>query len=99
MKTSIRVALFTAATFCTVASIAQETVALEEIVVTASKREQTLSDIPSAVSVTTADTLDKAHISDILDLHTAVPSLRTSQPGSKFRRAQSVMACEVNPLS
>ena len=29
--------------------------------------------------MTTADTLDKAHISDILDLHTAVPSLRTSQ--------------------
>ena len=79
MMTSIRVALFTAATFCTIASIAQETVALEEIVVTASKREQTLSDIPSAVSVTTAATLEQAHITDILDLHTAVPSLRTSQ--------------------
>ncbi len=79
MKTSIRVVLLVAATFSAAVAMAQETSALEEIVVTASKREQTLSDIPSAISVTTADTLEKAHITDILDLHTAVPSLRTSQ--------------------
>ncbi|MBU6268880.1 MAG: TonB-dependent receptor [Sphingomonadales bacterium] len=47
-----------------------------EIVVTATKREQTLQDVPVAVSVTTADTLEKAHIRDIKDLATVVPSLR-----------------------
>ncbi len=61
------------------AASAQDTSLLAEIVVTASKREQTLNDIPSAVSVTSAETIERAHITDILDLHTAVPSLRTSQ--------------------
>ncbi|MBF8291516.1 MAG: transporter, outer rane receptor family [Steroidobacteraceae bacterium] len=79
MKTLFSVAFVTAATLGMGAAIAQDTVALEEIVVTASKREQTLNDIPSAVSVTSAETIEKAHITDILDLHTAVPSLRTSQ--------------------
>ncbi|MGB5132606.1 MAG: TonB-dependent receptor plug domain-containing protein, partial [Steroidobacteraceae bacterium] len=68
-----------AATFGAGVALAQDASALEEIVVTASKREQTLNDIPSAVSVTSAETIEKAHITDILDLHTTVPSLRTSQ--------------------
>ncbi|MGB8326538.1 MAG: TonB-dependent receptor [Steroidobacteraceae bacterium] len=79
MKTCIRVAFVAAAALGAGVAMAQETVTLEEVVVTASKREQTLGDIPSAVSVTSAETIEKAHITDILDLHTAVPSLRTSQ--------------------
>jgi iron complex outermembrane recepter protein len=52
---------------------------LDEIVVTATKREQTLQDVPVAVTVTTADTLEKAQIRDILELQSIVPSLRVSQ--------------------
>ena len=52
---------------------------LEEIVVTASKRSSTLQDIPIAVTVTTAETIEKAQIQDLLDLQTVVPSLRVSQ--------------------
>lgn len=52
---------------------------LEEIVVTASKRAATLQDIPISVSVTTADTIEKAQIQDLLDLQSVVPSLRVSQ--------------------
>jgi iron complex outermembrane receptor protein len=47
-----------------------------EIIVTATKREQTLQDVPVAVSVTTAQTLERAQIRDIRDLSTVVPSLR-----------------------
>jgi outer membrane receptor protein involved in Fe transport len=79
MKNSIRAAMVAAAALSADAAMAQQTMELEEIVVTASKREQTLSDIPSAVSVTSAKTIEAAHITDILDLHMAVPSLRTSQ--------------------
>lgn len=79
MKLSYVVGLVLAATLGAGAAAAQDSVTLTEIIVTASKREQTLSDIPSAVSVTSAETIDKAHITDILDLHSAVPSLRTSQ--------------------
>ncbi len=53
--------------------------ALEEIVVTASKRSTTLQDIPIAVSVTTADTIEKAQILDLKDLQSVVPSLRINQ--------------------
>ena len=50
-----------------------------EIVVTATKRDQTLQDVPVAVSVTTADTLERAQIRDIKDLGSVVPSLRVGQ--------------------
>ena len=49
------------------------------IVVTATKREQTLQEIPVAVSVTTAETLDREQIRDLKDLQTIVPSLRVTQ--------------------
>ncbi len=79
MKTLISVAFVTVATLGMGAASALDSATLDEIVVTASKREQTLNDIPSAVSVTSAETIERAHITDILDLHTVVPSLRTSQ--------------------
>ncbi len=50
-----------------------------EIVVTATKRAKTLQDTPVAVSVTTAETLDRAQIRDLVDLQTVAPSLRVSQ--------------------
>ena len=59
-------------------SVAQDSV-LEEIVVTAAKRATTLQEIPIAVSVTTADTIEKANILDINDLQSVVPSLRVSE--------------------
>ncbi|MEO0906159.1 MAG: TonB-dependent receptor [Pseudomonadota bacterium] len=49
------------------------------IIVTASKREQTLQETPIAVSVTSAETLENAQIRDVLDLQTVTPSLRVSQ--------------------
>jgi outer membrane receptor protein involved in Fe transport len=50
-----------------------------EIIVTATKREQTLQDVPVAVSVATAQTIERAEIRDIKDLGTEIPSLRVSQ--------------------
>ncbi|MEZ5681859.1 MAG: TonB-dependent receptor [Erythrobacter sp.] len=49
------------------------------IIVTATKREQTLQEIPVAVSVTTAETIERAQIRDLKDLQTQVPSLRVNQ--------------------
>ncbi|MEM6908260.1 MAG: TonB-dependent receptor [Pseudomonadota bacterium] len=50
-----------------------------QIIVTASKREQTLQETPISVSVTSAETLENAQIRDVLDLQTVTPSLRVSQ--------------------
>lgn len=65
-----------------IASLAMTPVALanvDEIVVTAAKREQTLQEVPIAVTVTSAETIEQAQIVDLLDLQTVVPSLRISQ--------------------
>lgn len=50
-----------------------------EIIVTATKRAQTLQDVPVAVSVTSARTLEQAQIRDLKDLVSVVPSLRVTQ--------------------
>jgi iron complex outermembrane receptor protein len=50
-----------------------------QIIVTASKREQTLQEVPISVSVTSGETIERAQIRDVLDLQTVVPSLRVSQ--------------------
>ncbi len=49
------------------------------IIVTASKREQTLQDVPISVSVTTAQSIERAQIRDLIDLQTLVPSLKIPQ--------------------
>ncbi len=70
---------------CALATLAGGALALpafaqmEEIVVTATKREQTLQDIPVAVTVTQAEVIAQAQIQDILDLQSIVPSLRVTQ--------------------
>lgn len=51
----------------------------DEIVVFATKREQTLQEVPVAVSVVPAETLERTQINDLLDLQSVVPSLRVSQ--------------------
>ena len=60
------------------------------IIVTATKREQTLQETPVAVSVTTAETIEQAQIRDISDLQSVVPSLRVSTLQSAFSTSFSV---------
>ena len=50
--------------------------AIEEVTVTAAKKEQTLQEIPVAVSVISGDAIEKAQILDLSDLQSIVPSLR-----------------------
>lgn len=49
------------------------------IIVSATKRNTTLQETPVAVTVTTADVIEKAQILDIKDLQTVVPTFRVSQ--------------------
>lgn len=75
-----RIAILTAAAL-TIPSIsyAQQDGPIEEIVVTSTKRAKTLQEVPIAVSVTTAETIEKAQIQDLSDLQSIVPSLRIDQ--------------------
>lgn len=57
----------------------EQPMVIEEIVVLATKREQTLQEVPVAVSVVSAQTMERAQVLDIKDLQTLVPSLRVTQ--------------------
>jgi len=52
---------------------------IEEVIVMATKREQTLQEVPIAVSVVTSEVLEQAHITDMIQLQTLVPSLVVRQ--------------------
>jgi len=62
-----------------VAALAAEDPAGSAIIVTATKREQTLQEIPVAVTVTTAEVIEREQIRDLRDLQSVVPSLRVTQ--------------------
>ena len=70
---------FTVPTLALAQNAPEEEVDGNMIVVTATKRETTLQETPVAVSVTTAETLQRDQIRDLKDLQTVVPSLRVNQ--------------------
>src|SRR3546814_17931268 len=59
------------------------------IVVTATKREQTLQGTPLSVSVTSGETIEQAQIRDLLDLQTVSPSLRVRKLQSSTTTART----------
>ena len=69
---------------------------LEEMVVTAQKREQNLQDVPMAVSAVSGQAMQQAGISDIKDLARQVPSLQVQSNTSplamnyRIRRVGSI---------
>ncbi|NDD75580.1 MAG: TonB-dependent receptor [Gammaproteobacteria bacterium] len=65
-----------ALTLLTGSAIAQQSEGLQEVIVTATKREQTLQDVPVAVSVTPIETIQRASIQNLTDLASVVSSLR-----------------------
>ena len=66
-------------TLASLLSVGAAQAQIDEIVVTANKREQTLQEVPLSVSVTSGETIQQSSIVDLIDLQTAVPSLRVNQ--------------------
>lgn len=63
---------------------------LEEIVVTAQKRTQSLQDVPAAISAVNGETLEKQNVHDIRDIVAVTPSVRFS-PGLNSTSTQVKM--------
>jgi iron complex outermembrane receptor protein len=57
---------------------AQEATVFEEVIVTATKREQSIYDVPVAVSAFTASTIEKQGITDLTDIGKFVPNLNVT---------------------
>jgi iron complex outermembrane recepter protein len=65
--------------------VAEQQVPLDEIVVTAQKREERLGDIPMSIVAVGGDELDKRQITNIDDLAFAVPGLYNESTGWQRR--------------
>jgi iron complex outermembrane receptor protein len=61
---------------------AEETGGLQDIIVTAQKREERLQSVPVAVTAVTGQALANANITDTKSLSTIVPSLNFTQSAS-----------------
>ncbi|MGI9294157.1 MAG: TonB-dependent receptor, partial [Pseudomonadales bacterium] len=70
------------ATSISVPVVSQESLALEEVLVTATKRASSLQDIAVSVAVETADSMDKKGIINLKSLSTQVPSLYIDDTGT-----------------
>lgn len=86
------------ATALPLSSHADETRAtLEEIVVTAQRRETDLQSVPAAVSALTADALEAAGISHVGDLANAIPNLYIDTGSSLRATVITVRGISSNP--
>ena len=57
---------------------------LEEVIITATKRAESLQDVPLAVNAFSADTIQEAGINDVVDLAIMTPSLNANFNTSPF---------------
>jgi iron complex outermembrane recepter protein len=79
----VSTALFAAPAFAQDATPAEEDASgLEEIIVTAQKREQNLQDVPVSVTALSAEAIANNRIADFSDLTRAAPSLTITQTTS-----------------
>ncbi len=59
-------------------AIAQET-SFEPVIVTAQKREQSIYDVPVAISAFSADTIERQGITNLTDIGKFVPNLNVTE--------------------
>ena len=57
------------------APTSEPTASIDDVIVTARRREERLQDVPLAVSVVTPETLERANITNVSGLQTQTPSL------------------------
>jgi len=70
--------------------IAKEGIELEEVVVTAQRREQSLQDVPISINAFTADTIDKFMFNDVGEYLIRTPNASFTTDGAKSRRRLSI---------
>ena len=70
---------------------ADESATLEEIVVTATRREMNASDIPFNISALTGDEIEAANITDVQELMRAMPGITVADGGGRFAENNNVI--------
>lgn len=69
---------------------ASSSLGIEEVIVTAQRREQNLQDVPIAISAFTAEGIEKAMFDDVSDYVTRVPNASFISNGARSRRQISI---------
>ena len=72
------------------AIVAQDGVGIEEVVVTAQRREQNLQDVPISISAFNADAVEAYMFNDVADYVTRTPNISWKSDGSRSRRELSI---------
>ena len=72
------------------AVVAQDSVGIEEVVVTAQRREQNLQDVPISISAFSADAVEAFMFNDVTEYVTRTPNITWKSDGSKSRRELSI---------
>ena len=60
----------------------QESGGIEEIVVTAEKREQNLQDVPSSITALSGSEMERDNFQNLMDLQTSIPSVVVGSAGA-----------------
>lgn len=74
---------------------------LQEIIVTAQKREEREIDVPIAIQALSGDNLSNSGFTDLRDLTTSIPSFRADNPGNPASVAYAIRGVgqrDVNPI-
>ena len=90
-KIALAVALASSILPYTNQASADESATLEEIVVTATRREMNASDIPFNISAITGDEIDAANITDVQELMRAMPGITVADGGGRFAENNNVI--------
>ena len=94
-KLAFPLAVISAAIFQATHGIAQEAAALEEILVTAQRREQNLQEVPISVSAFTGDSLEQRNIKSAID-YLALTLMSASRKMALSAAAVSVLPFAVS---
>ncbi len=79
-------------------ALAQDTVALEEVIVTAQRREQNLQDVPVSVTAFTGATVEKTNIRGATDYLALTPNVSFTEDGQAGSRGLGIAVRGVNNL-
>lgn len=90
LPATILLALGPDSTFAQEQEAESRTLAIEEIIVTAQRREQNLQDVPIAISAFSADAIEKFMFSDVSEYLTQTPNASFISNGARSRRQVSI---------
>jgi iron complex outermembrane recepter protein len=89
-KLPLAIAVVAASTSCFAESVEDSNFMLEEIVVTAQKRSQSLQDVPMSVSAVSEQTMKNAGIQTVADVQRLVPALNIISSSSPANSSISI---------